>query len=347
MMTVVCILMLRQCLCFIPRMMFTASTILVPRSRCKLLAVSESLTVSGPRYIGYIGLGIISMQARRFAVICSSELSYSYRFILYMNRFARGKNLAIYIYKHLLIDLQHLLDFFWSNCHHINHPKPLILIFNPFYEIMNGFTDSRLRQRGKNPSEKVEYERLDSMNGSSVSQGIQTSACNKSGAALLAWADIEPWRQYNRFIIRSYRPASNSYIKSICSLGYIHDQSVNIYSHLLGAVAFVAAICFLYYMFSSRYHSATWTDVVVFGAFFLGLFACLMLSAAFHTFNNHSSSVYDYFFMLDMLGITFLIMGSFYPSIYYSFYCEPGPRYFYWAMVRTGRSYVNISTHAL
>lgn len=204
------------------------------------------------------------------------------------------------------------------------------------YEITDDSMDTQLRQRLKDPDEKAKFEHIGSVNGSVNSPGIVREiqdSCKSTGAALLAWAEIEPWRQYNRFIIRSYRPASNSYLKSISSLGYIHDQTVNIYSHLLGAVGFVAAGCVLYCLFSPRYHSATWADVAVFGAFAVGLFMCLTLSAAFHTFNNHSRNVYDFFFMLDMLGISFLIMGSFYPSIYYSFYCEPGPRYLYWAMV--------------
>ena len=60
---------------------------------------------------------------------------------------------------------------------------------------------------------------------------------------------------------------------------------------------------------------------------------CLMLSASFHTFGNHSDPVLHSFLVLDMVGIVFLIMGSFYPGVYYGFYCEPGPVYMYWGMV--------------
>ncbi|OBT86538.1 hypothetical protein VE02_04325 [Pseudogymnoascus sp. 03VT05] len=217
-------------------------------------------------------------------------------------------------------------------------------MLNHMYEITSDSTDSRPRQRLKDPDEKVKFEHLGSANGTTTVRETQPGSCKSTGAVLLAWADIEPWRQYNRFIIRSYRPASNSYLKSISSLGYLHDQTVNIYSHLLGAIGFVAAGCVLYCIFSPRYHSATWADVAVFGAFAMGLFMCLTLSAAFHTFNNHSRSVYDFFFMFDMLGISFLIMGSFYPSIYYSFYCEPGPRYLYWAMITVFGSGVIIAS---
>lgn len=50
--------------------------------------------------------------------------------------------------------------------------------------------------------------------------------------------ELAPWQQDNAYITSGYRPASNSYLKSWLSLLYIHNETVNIYTHLLGAVAF-------------------------------------------------------------------------------------------------------------
>jgi adiponectin receptor len=151
---------------------------------------------------------------------------------------------------------------------------------------------------------------------------------------LLTWEEIEPWQQNNCFIIRGYRQATNSYLKSIASLTYIHNQTVNIYTHLLGAIIFMVSSYVLYQAIASRYSTATWTDLVVFGCFFLGLFLCLFWSACFHTFGNHSDVVYRSGLLMDLIGIVCLINGSFFPGVYYGFYCEPGPTYAYWAMVR-------------
>jgi adiponectin receptor len=57
------------------------------------------------------------------------------------------------------------------------------------------------------------------------------------------WHEIVTWQQDNHYIISGYRPQSNSYIKSYKSLGYLHNETVNIYTHLLGAIsAFISSI---------------------------------------------------------------------------------------------------------
>lgn len=70
---------------------------------------------------------------------------------------------------------------------------------------------------------------------------------------------------------------------------------------------------------------------------------CLGLSTTFHTFGNHSHEVRSRFLVLDMVGIVFLITGSFYPGVYYGFYCEPELTWIYWTMVRVLSSLVRYS----
>lgn len=74
-------------------------------------------------------------------------------------------------------------------------------------------------------------------------------------------------------------------------------------------------------------------DVCVFGCFFLGAVVCLAMSAIFHTILNHSQRVAQLGNQLDYVGIVLLITGSFVPSIYYAFYCEPRLQQAYWGMV--------------
>ena len=61
---------------------------------------------------------------------------------------------------------------------------------------------------------------------------------------------------------------------------------------------------------------------MVFTAFFVGACVCLGLSTCFHTFLCHSEWVGQLFSKLDYVGIALLIMGSFVPWLYYSFYCD-------------------------
>ena len=148
------------------------------------------------------------------------------------------------------------------------------------------------------------------------------------------WADIPPWQQDNHYITSGYRPPTNSYTKSAKSLGYIHNETVNIYTHLVGAILALISSGILYSVFKPRYETATHEDVLVFSCFFLGAAACLGMSATYHTISNHSEAVNSFGNKLDYLGIVFLIWGSQIPSIYYGFQSEPQLIRTYWTMVR-------------
>jgi adiponectin receptor len=149
------------------------------------------------------------------------------------------------------------------------------------------------------------------------------------------WHEIEDWQQDNHYIHSGYRPASNSYATSAYSLSYVHNETVNIYTHLLGAITGVLGSYFLYGSIAERYPSASQQDVLVFSCFFLGLTACLSLSTTFHLFSNHSAAVQKFGNQLDYLGIVFLIWGSFIPSIYYGFYNDRDLVKRYWTMITT------------
>ena len=168
----------------------------------------------------------------------------------------------------------------------------------------------------------------------------------------ILWHELQEWQKDNHFIYSGYRPASNSYIKSwmryvshsttvnvdlltAASLGYLHNETVNIYSHLIGAVISIIASAVLYQVLAPRYETATNEDVFVFGCFFVGAACCLGMSATYHTISNHSLEVVRWGNQLDYLGIVILIWGSFIPSIYYGFHHDAGMIRTYWAMITT------------
>jgi len=154
------------------------------------------------------------------------------------------------------------------------------------------------------------------------------------GALTVLWGDLPKWQQDNHYIHSGYRPASSSFKKSFASLGYLHNESVNIYSHLLGAVAFSIAGTILYTAIKPRYEPAESSDILAFACFFAGAALCLGMSATYHAISNHSPMVAKMGNKLDYVGIVFLITGSFIPSIFYGFYCHPHLQKFYWTMVR-------------
>ncbi|EOD49944.1 putative hemolysin-iii channel protein [Neofusicoccum parvum UCRNP2] len=151
----------------------------------------------------------------------------------------------------------------------------------------------------------------------------------------LLWHEIQPWQQDNHYIHSGYRPASYSYRKSVKSLGYLHNETVNVYTHLLGSVVAVVTSLVFYRAIRLRYNTATHEDIVMFGCFFAGAAACLGLSATFHLTSNHSPQVQKFGNKLDYMGIVFLIWGSFVPSVYYGLLEHPSYVRFYWVMITT------------
>ncbi|GAB7350616.1 hypothetical protein MBLNU459_g1182t1 [Dothideomycetes sp. NU459] len=147
------------------------------------------------------------------------------------------------------------------------------------------------------------------------------------------WADIPQWQQDNQYITSGYRPPTNSFKRSFASWGYVHNETVNIWSHLLGAITAVTFGIYAYRALHPRYERATTTDILVFSCYFVGATACLGMSATYHTISNHSQRVNKIGNQLDYVGIVALIWGSFVPSIYYGFARNPELIWTYLTMI--------------
>ena len=102
---------------------------------------------------------------------------------------------------------------------------------------------------------------------------------------LLKYDELPAWRQDNHFILTHYRPTSNSFFASFQSLFHLHNESVNIHSHLSGAWIFFF-IALSVYAFQPQ--PVTSADIIAFLFFFFGAVVCLAISATYHTVSNHS-----------------------------------------------------------
>ena len=123
----------------------------------------------------------------------------------------------------------------------------------------------------------------------------------KAAAALtILWNDLPHWLQDNHYIHSGYRHPSNSYRKSAASLGYLHNETVNIWTHLIGACLAAIAGLSLYATVRPQFSQATDEDAAVFSCFFLGAVACLGMSATYHTISNHSDAVARFGNRLDV-----------------------------------------------
>uniref|UniRef100_A0A8C4SYZ0 Adiponectin receptor 2 n=1 Tax=Erpetoichthys calabaricus TaxID=27687 RepID=A0A8C4SYZ0_ERPCA len=141
--------------------------------------------------------------------------------------------------------------------------------------------------------------------------------------------DVLPdWLKDNDYLLHGHRPPMPSFRACFKSIFRIHTETGNIWTHLLGCLFFLCLGVF--YMFRPNISFvAPVQEKVVIGMFFLGAILCLSFSWLFHTVYCHSEGVSRVFSKLDYSGIAFLIMGSFVPWLYYSFYCSPQPCFIY------------------
>ncbi|KAI1615328.1 hemolysin-III related-domain-containing protein [Exophiala viscosa] len=167
-------------------------------------------------------------------------------------------------------------------------------------------------------------------------QPVAASVADKSTQlwyTLVHWNDLPHWQQDNHHIHGGYRQASYSYARSLQSILHWHNESVNIWTHLVPATLSLPCGIMLYKTLEPRYERATAADVLAMGCFFVGAAVCLSMSATFHAVSNHSPSVARMWNQFDYAGISVLIAGSFIPSVYYGFWCNPQRQWTYWTMV--------------
>ena len=151
---------------------------------------------------------------------------------------------------------------------------------------------------------------------------------------LLTLKETPRWYDANPFILSHYRPPSVSTTLCYKSWTYLHNESLNIHSHLLPALLSIPTQWTLQSYLGTTYPRALWTDRAFLSFHLLTVTICLCVSAHFHTFMNHSPAIARRWLKYDYLGIVTLILGDFVSGIYLGFYCERAPRVIYWAMVR-------------
>jgi adiponectin receptor len=153
-----------------------------------------------------------------------------------------------------------------------------------------------------------------------------------TGCRLLDWSQLEQWMKDNEYILTGYRRQSNSYLRSIKSILALHNETGNIWSHLIGALLFALSLF--------RFHRSVWPqissaqvgDIIAVSVYYLGVVNCFILSSTYHTLSNHSKEIHKFGNELDHLGVVSVIYGSTMPGTFFEFYCHPNLRTCYWVM---------------
>ncbi|QBM87648.1 adiponectin receptor [Metschnikowia aff. pulcherrima] len=130
--------------------------------------------------------------------------------------------------------------------------------------------------------------------------------------------ELDVWQQDNHFIRSAYVKQTSSYAKCIRSLSYLHNESVNIYSHLVPAFLIALVVVLQIKNPAVDHETPTWVGLN-FLQFGLGAHICLSLSAAFHLFKSHSPEVCGFGNQCDYFGIVVMITSSLISIIVFAF----------------------------
>jgi len=151
------------------------------------------------------------------------------------------------------------------------------------------------------------------------------------GHKVVAFANLPQWLQDNDYLRKGHRPPLPNFLECFKSIFRIHTETGNIWTHLLGQVAFIGLA--IYFM-TRPTAEIDYQEKIVFMTFFTGAIVCMCMSFIFHTVNCHQNKfIGQVFAKLDYCGIAFLTVGSFVPWLYYSFYCDYTPKVIYLTIV--------------
>ncbi|CAE7215443.1 hypothetical protein P3342_012869 [Pyrenophora teres f. teres] len=163
----------------------------------------------------------------------------------------------------------------------------------------------------------------------------KTSTPPEMSYKLLTRDQVPSWYAQNPYIITGFRPVTKSIPLCLRSLAYPHNETVNIYTHLIPAItALLCSYSFGKY-FNSQFPHASWADEIVFRIYLTVCVICFGTSAAYHTLLCHSQAYESLCVRLDFVAIVMQIVGSFVPGLYFGFYCEPHLQKLYWTMIIT------------
>ncbi|CEL54445.1 adiponectin receptor [Rhizoctonia solani AG-1 IB] len=157
-------------------------------------------------------------------------------------------------------------------------------------------------------------------------------------APLLTFDTLPAWLQDNAYILRGYRRPQDSWLGCARSVfGYLHNETVNIQTHLFGALGLLYLLLNAYET-EAGYTTLTWQDRVVFRLALVAAIFCLVMSALFHTAVCHSPNVAKKCNALDYTGIIVVSVGTFYPTLHYGFFCDYYLKVTYIILITVGGS---------
>jgi adiponectin receptor len=167
-------------------------------------------------------------------------------------------------------------------------------------------------------------------------------------ARTTTWHEIPERQRDNKYILSGYRLEKADYLDIVTSLTFLHNETCNVYTHLVGALLLpLIATTFMRVLSEPQFLNVLGTDYFMFGIFFWCAECCLIFSATYHLVGSHSHDVEQFWHRMDLLGIVIVTVGTFIPGIFYIFICEPGLQKLHWAIVSHSERQLPRPPHSL
>ena len=131
---------------------------------------------------------------------------------------------------------------------------------------------------------------------------------------LLNYEQLPEWYKHNKYINTGYRKITNSFYDCYLSIFSFHNETINIWSHLLGCIEFMLLIIFTLY-----------DDLIIYNKVIIILYCssislCYFLSTTYHTLKCHSCEIHSKCILFDYLGIVFKMFGIAISGLYSYYY---------------------------
>lgn len=119
------------------------------------------------------------------------------------------------------------------------------------------------------------------------------------GIKTYEFKDLPSWQQDNPGIVKYYVRETDSFVKSLFTIFFMHSETMNVYTHLIPA---------LYYMkYIHNNFNGTYTPLMLYVS---SICTCFTLSSLFHVFKTCSATSTEFWSRMDYLGICILIGTS-------------------------------------
>ncbi|KAI9665925.1 MAG: hypothetical protein M1821_003860 [Bathelium mastoideum] len=131
------------------------------------------------------------------------------------------------------------------------------------------------------------------------------------------------WMRQDPLIVRSYRKQQDSFRGCFSSLWYVHNETINIWSHLCTGLCFLVMSVWAAFPALHGGYAFAASDVRALQIYLVGATLCCMFSAFYHCVSCHSQRVARRCLKLDYLGITFNITTTCISATYFGLYDQP------------------------